>query len=186
MLAWLDGQLLESPEQPAIGVLDHGIIVGDGVFETIKIEDGSPFALTLFSTASCGRLRVSESANRMSPRSEGRRRDDGGAGPAVRPIRVTVTSGPGPLGSPRGDHALTSVVITEPCDRPPSIRSIITVPWPRNERGALAGLKTTSYAENAKMVEAAMAKGASESVMPTTGCSPRAPAPTSCTSSASS
>ena len=40
MLAWLDGQLLESPEQPAIGVLDHGIIVGDGVFETIKIEDG--------------------------------------------------------------------------------------------------------------------------------------------------
>src|SRR5688572_11660400 len=46
MKAWLDGQVLQSPEQPAIGVLDHGIIVGDGVFETIKIEDGSPFALT--------------------------------------------------------------------------------------------------------------------------------------------
>ena len=46
MKAWLDGQLLESPEQPAIGVLDHGIIVGDGVFETIKIDGGSPFALT--------------------------------------------------------------------------------------------------------------------------------------------
>ena len=25
---------------------------------------------------------------------------------------------------------------------------MVTVPWPRNERGALAGLKTTSYAEN--------------------------------------
>jgi branched-chain amino acid aminotransferase len=42
------------------------------------------------------------------------------------------------------------------------------VPWTRNERGALAGLKTTSYAENAKMVEYARARGASEAVMANT------------------
>ena len=169
MFAWLDGQLLESPERPAIGVLDHGIIVGDGVFETIKIEGGSPFALT-------------RHLDRLVRSAEGL-----GIGkpdvPAIREgivatmehqdisfgrIRVTVTSGRGPLGSPRGSHGLTSVVITEPCDRPPAVSSIITVPWARNERGALSGLKTTSYAENAKMVEAAMAKGASEAVMPNT------------------
>ena len=30
----------------------------------------------------------------------------------------------------------------------PETTAVATVPWPRNERGALAGLKTTSYAEN--------------------------------------
>ncbi|MGH3425830.1 MAG: aminotransferase class IV, partial [Nocardioidaceae bacterium] len=83
-------------------------------------------------------------------------------------IRVTVTSGSGPLGSSRGDAGQTVVVITEPCPRPPAVTAIATVPWPRNERGALAGLKTTSYAENALMVENASRRGASEAVMPNT------------------
>ena len=169
MLAWLDGQLLESPEQPAIGVLDHGIIVGDGVFETIKIEAGAPFALTrhldrLVRSAEglgIGKPDVSAICEGIDATLEGQDLPFGR-------IRVTVTSGPGPRGSPRGNHGLTAVVIAEPCDRPPPVSSIITVPWPRNERGALSGLKTTSYAENAKMVEAAIAKGASEAVMPNT------------------
>ncbi|MFC7502105.1 aminotransferase class IV, partial [Nocardioides sp. GCM10030258] len=42
--------------------------------------------------------------------------------------------------------------------------AVITVPWPRNERGALAGLKTTSYAENVVALEAARAKGATEAI----------------------
>ena len=46
MKTWLNGDLLQSPEAPSISALDHGIIVGDGVFETIKIEAGPPFALT--------------------------------------------------------------------------------------------------------------------------------------------
>src|SRR5690606_19203302 len=83
-------------------------------------------------------------------------------------IRITVTSGIGPLGSPRGDAGLTHVVITEPAERPPAVSSIVTVPWTRNERGALVGLKTTSYAENALMVEYAKARGASEAIMANT------------------
>ena len=169
MLAWLDGNLLESPEQPAIGVLDHGLVVGDGVFETIKIENGSPFALTrhldrLVRSAEglgIGKPDVSAIREGIAVTMEGQDITFGR-------IRVTVTSGPGMLGSSRGGHGLTSVVVTESCDQPPSVSSIITVPWPRNERGALSGLKTTSYAENAKMVEAAIAKGASEAVMPNT------------------
>ena len=39
-----------------------------------------------------------------------------------------------------------------------------TVPWPRNERGALAGLKTTSYAENVVALADAQARGASEAI----------------------
>lgn len=169
MRAWVNGQLLESPEDMAISVLDHGMIVGDGVFETIKIEDGSPFALTrhldrLVASAhglGIGKPDISAIREGIGATIEGQQIPFGR-------IRVTVTSGVGPLGSPRGTQGLTSVVITEPCDQPPGVSTIVTVPWPRNERGAIAGLKTTSYAENALMVEHALARGASEAVMPNT------------------
>jgi branched-chain amino acid aminotransferase len=169
MKTWLNGDLLQSPEAPSISALDHGIIVGDGVFETIKIEGGQPFALTrhlnrLVRSAEglgIGKPDVGAIREGVAATMEGQDLPFGR-------IRVTVTSGPGPLGSPRGSAGLTQVVITEPCDRPPSVSAIATVKWPRNERGALAGLKTTSYAENALMVEYALARGASEAVMPNT------------------
>ena len=46
MRVWIDGRVLESPQEPALSVLDHGLVVGDGVFETVKVELGRPFALT--------------------------------------------------------------------------------------------------------------------------------------------
>ena len=61
-----------------------------------------------------------------------------------------------------------------------------TVPWPRNERGALAGLKTTSYAEN--VVALAYAKDAGlhrgDLRQHHRDCSARAPAPTCSSASA--
>jgi branched-chain amino acid aminotransferase len=42
--------------------------------------------------------------------------------------------------------------------------SVVTVPWPRNERGAIAGLKTTSYAENVVALAHANARGATEAI----------------------
>lgn len=145
------------------------MIVGDGVFETIQINRHRPFALKRH----LDRLVHSAGGLGIGTPDMGAIRDgiaatmDGEDIPFGR-IRVTVTSGPGPLGSPRGSGELTHVVISEACARPPSVASIVTVPWPRNERGALAGLKTTSYAENALMVERALARGASEAVMPNT------------------
>ena len=42
------------------------------------------------------------------------------------------------------------------------------MPWPRNERGALAGLKTTSYAENVIALARAAEHGATEAIFPNT------------------
>ncbi|GAA3527867.1 aminodeoxychorismate lyase [Aeromicrobium flavum] len=150
-------------------MLDHGFVVGDGVFETAAVIDGQPFALTRH----LDRLVTSaEGLGLGRPDVDGLRQGieatlAGQELPFGR-VRITVTSGPGPLGSPRGDSGLTHVVVTEPAERPGPVSAIATVPWTRNEHGALAGLKTTSYAENAKMVEYARARGASEAVMANT------------------
>lgn len=169
MKTWVNGRVLQSPDEPAISPLDHGMIVGDGVFETVQISDNQPFALTRH----LARLvRSAEGLGIGTPDvgaiREGIAATMDGQDIGFGRIRVTVTSGRGPLGSPRGDHGLTHVVISEPATRPPSVASLVTVAWPRNERGALSGLKTTSYAENALMVEHAKAHGASEAVMPNT------------------
>lgn len=169
MKAWLNGELLESPHDPAVSVLDHGIVVGDGVFETAAVVDGRPFALTRH----LERLATSAEGLGIDRPDldlvrEGVEATLAGQELPFGRVRITVTSGAGPLGSPRGDSGLTHIVVTEPAERPPAVSSIVTVPWTRNERGPLAGLKTTSYAENAKMVEYARARGASEAVMANT------------------
>src|SRR3954447_16210213 len=45
MRAWVNGRLLDDPTAPAVSVSDHGLTVGDGVFEAAKVVDGVPFAL---------------------------------------------------------------------------------------------------------------------------------------------
>ena len=43
-----------------------------------------------------------------------------------------------------------------------------TVPWPRNEHGALSGLKTTSYGENVRALAYAAERGGSEAIFANT------------------
>jgi branched-chain amino acid aminotransferase len=79
-------------------------------------------------------------------------------------LRITVTGGPSPLGSERGDAGPTVIVAAAPIAEWPSSERVVTVPWPRNERGATAGLKTISYAENVRALAYAHERGASEAL----------------------
>src|SRR3954465_13668520 len=45
MTAWIDGELLPIADA-RVSVLDHGLVVGDGVFETLRVYRGVPFAWT--------------------------------------------------------------------------------------------------------------------------------------------
>ena len=45
MTVWINGALLPDSEAK-VSVFDHGLVVGDGVFEAIKVTGGAPFALT--------------------------------------------------------------------------------------------------------------------------------------------
>jgi branched-chain amino acid aminotransferase len=83
-------------------------------------------------------------------------------------LRITYTGGISPLGSSRGDVRPTLVVALAPIAPFDPVTAIAVVPWPRNERGALAGLKTTSYGENVVALARAHSLGASEAVFPDT------------------
>jgi len=169
MRAWLNGRMLDDAGEAALSVLDHGLTVGDGVFETVKAVDGQPFALTRH----LNRLATSAQGLGLPAPDEARVREavatvlDGISSETGR-VRITVTGGPGPLGSERGDVEPTLLVMATGEYRWEETTAIATVPWPRNERGALTGLKTTSYAENVVALAYAKRAGASEAIFANT------------------
>ncbi|OII68151.1 aminotransferase class IV [Streptomyces sp. CC77] len=168
MKLWVNGELRDA-DAARVSVLDHGLTVGDGVFETMKAVDGRPFALDLH----LDRLvRSARGLGLPDPDLDEVRRACT-AVLAANPmplgrLRVTYTGGLSPLGSDRGDAGPTLVVaLGETAPRPDST-AVVTVPWTRNERGALAGLKTTSYAENVVALARAHEQGASEALFANT------------------
>jgi len=165
---WLDGSVGPTAEA-TVGVTDHGLTVGDGVFETMKVDDGVPFALTRH----LHRLRRSADALGLDIPLD----DDGlrracaevvaaamAAGDEVGRLRLTVTGGAGPAGSDRGDGARTVLLVTSPGGRWEAATAVATVPFTRNPTSALAGVKSTSYAENVVALARAGAAGASEAI----------------------
>ncbi|WP_220093570.1 aminotransferase class IV [Flexivirga caeni] len=163
---WVDGELVD--EKPSVRALDHGITVGDGVFETAKIVDGRPFAIGRHND------RLDRSLRGLGlPAADRGRLQEGFDAVLAEPIdfgrlRYTVTAGEGPLGSDRIDSPLTYIVAAMPVARPEPTTKIVVVPWTRNERSAVAGLKTTSYAENVVALAAAHEQGGTEAIFANT------------------
>lgn len=168
MTIWLDGALRDA-DDARVSVFDHGLTVGDGVFETLKAEHGRTFALTRHLE------RLTRSARGLGlpdPDHDEVRRAcaavlEANPHPLGR-LRVTYTGGISPLGSDRGDAGPTLIVAFAGSTRRPDTTAVVTVPWVRNERSAVAGLKTTSYAENVVALAAAHRAGASEALFANT------------------
>ncbi|MFF3840557.1 aminotransferase class IV [Streptomyces sp. NPDC001930] len=168
MKIWVNGGLHDA-ETALVSVLDHGLTVGDGIFETVKAVRGETFALTLHLerlTRSARGLglpdpdldevrRACAAVLEANPMELGR-------------LRITYTGGLSPLGSERGDAGASLVVGLGETGRRADSTAVITVPWTRNERGALTGLKTTSYAENVVALARAREQGASEALFANT------------------
>ena len=162
---WLNGRLLDESEA-RISPFDHGLLTGDGVFETLRVyPPGVAFAVTRHldrlarSAAGLG-LPLPEPAvlcRAMDEVIAANRLSDGR-------LRITVTGGAAALGSDRGDTEPTVIVAGSVMAPWPQTADVLTVPWPRNERGALAGLKTVSYGENVVALARARRAGADEAV----------------------
>ncbi len=165
MAVWINGDLLPDDEA-RVSVFDHGLVVGDGVFETIKVAGGTPFALSRHLT------RLARSAAGLGipePDLEQIRAGAMAVIEAAPPVplarlRITATAGLAPLGSERGQGPATAIVAIAEQNPPAPHVDVVVVPWPRNELGALAGLKTTSYGENVRALAYAGEHGGSEAI----------------------
>ena len=165
---WAGGRLCEESEA-SVSLMDHGITVGDAVFETVVVEGGLTQALTRHLARlarSCDGLGIPApdlvllrqaaldvvAANGL---------DEG-------LLRIVHTSGPGPLGSARGDREPTTAVLAGPRRHWDPTADVAVVPWLRNEHAASAGLKTTSYADNVIALAEAGRRGCSEAIFANT------------------
>ena len=165
---WVNGEGVD-PGAPSIAALDHGVTVGDGVFETCKILDGVPFALKRHAS------RLDRSMAGLGlPAADHSVIDAGikavlaGEPIALGRLRYTVTGGAGPLGSDRDASPLTYIVTAGSQPPNPDTAKLVVVPWTRNEHGATAGLKTTSYAENVVALAFAKERGGVEALFANT------------------
>jgi branched-chain amino acid aminotransferase len=161
---WLDGALLAAGDA-SVPVADHGLLLGDGVFETLVAVDGRPELW--------GRhLRRLRHGLRVVGIDPGL--DDAALLAAVvavasdRPgrarVRLTVTAGPGPLGPARGATPTVAVMADALGPAPTTVR-LVTAPYVRNERSPVAGVKTTSYAEGIALLAHARRHDADEVVL---------------------
>ena len=130
MKVWVNGELRDEHDA-RVAIFDHGLTVGDGVFEAIKVIGGVPFALTRhlqrlrhsalglglgepdLDAIRSGVAEVIESAGR----------------PARARIRITVTGGHSPLSSERGGGPLTAVVALEELGPTAAVGDVVIVPW---------------------------------------------------------
>lgn len=163
-IVWVNGALLDEA-QARVSPFDHGLLTGDGVFETLRVTRSRPFAsrrhLVRLARSAAGLrlpcppadavLGAMDDVIRANGIDEGR-------------LRVTVTGGPSQLGSDRADVAPTVIVAGGALPAWPPAADVAIAPWPRNERGALAGLKTISYGENVVALAHARDRGAGEAI----------------------
>lgn len=164
---WIDGELVAA-RHAAVSATDHGLIVGDGAFETLQVLDRGAFAVRRH----LRRLRTTLAALAISAPGDDILAEAIAQVVAANEltagrVRLTVTAGAGPLGSGEPTGPARVVVAGQPLGAGP-LPVAVTVPWTRNEMGALAGLKTTSYAENVRALRYAHNHDASEAIFANT------------------
>lgn len=163
-VVWINGELLPLDEA-RVSPLDHGLLTGDGVFETLRVYQGVPFAARrhlerLARSAAGFELPVpdaTELRTAMDLVIAGNELDNAR-------VRITLTGGVGSLGSDRADVRPTVIVAGGVLTEWPSSADVVVAPWPRNERGALTGIKTVSYGENVVALAHARSRGADEAL----------------------
>jgi branched-chain amino acid aminotransferase len=171
-MIWLNGRLV-AREQAHIDPADRGLLLADGLFETLrayrghvfKVEDhlqrlaagavelGIPLPLDPPSIADA--VRETLAANHLST--------------ADAALRITLTRGPGQRGLLPPEDPLPTLIISATDYHPPSsadgLVAITAKRARRNEKSLTARLKTLCYLDNALAQTEVAASGADEAIM---------------------
>jgi branched-chain amino acid aminotransferase len=159
----------EAPKfESTISVFDHGFAVGDGVFETIQTRNGKFLSLPrhlerLKESASSIDLVLPELDLINSALDELRKEDSFQTASGGR-LRVTCTSGSGPLGM-RRSSGWTLVTNWSPFELPTVSLSLMTSSVPKFKESKFNQVKSISYLENLVALNQAVEAGFDEAVL---------------------
>ena len=166
MKLWLNGVPLAS-DAHAISVLDRGFTLADGLFETMRAQNGVVFRLDAHLDRLGAGARLLEiplppgirDQVAAAARGEGEYRNAS--------VRLTVTRGAAPPGlAPPSAASPTVAIVAHPVTRPrapePIVAAMATAR--RNEHALTAGVKTIAYTESVVALAQAAAAGAHDAI----------------------
>lgn len=153
---------------PLIAATDQVIVQGQGVYETLVAHTGNVFAFrqhmerleksaVLMGIACPAQEEVADAISLTMVKS-------GFDKIAKSRIRLTLTGGIGDSRFSNTPGEAQLFIEVSPIPPIPDSISVVTVPFARNERGALVGAKTTNYGENIVARRMAREAGADEAI----------------------
>lgn len=166
---WLDGKIV-AQEEAHISVMDRGFLLGDGLFETILIQEGRPFDLEAHLERLATGLAVlgfAEAVDLSKIRAGIAHYLAAESAPSA-VLRLTVTRGTGPRGlaPPEASSPTTLVALSPipPAQETPLALHVATTTR-RNELSPLSRIKALPYLDNLIALQEARAHGADEALM---------------------
>ena len=173
MRVWQNGRIF-MPEEANVSIADRGLLLGDGLFETMAVHNAQVFDLDAHLerlASGLGVLRFVQAVDLSKLRS-GIARYIAAEEASCAVLRVTVTRGAGPRGlappeAPRPTIFMTLSPMPPACETPLSLH-IATVTR-RNEHSALSRIKALPYIDNVLALSEAHAHGADDALLLNTG-----------------
>lgn len=154
---------------PAVAVIDRGLTLGDGLFETVAVLDGAPQNLA----AHIERLMRGQEVLRFAETIDGakviaaidRLMESNDIKEGV--LRITVTRGPAARGLLPSGEGTPSLIVTctEGLPGQDPVSAMIATSTRRNEFSPLAGIKSLCYLDGILALMEAQASGADEALM---------------------
>ena len=161
------GELVPT-EAAQVSAFDHGFTVGDGIFETMRAVDARLFLWPwhlerLHASAAAMKIVLPPEALLTDIVRRVAKESAVELGGSAR-VRLTISAGLGPLGSNRNDTPPTVVCAASAMPVRTGDARLHMASWPRNEHSPLAGVKSTSYADNVLALAEAADVGAGEAL----------------------
>jgi branched-chain amino acid aminotransferase len=169
MHVWQDGRIVV-PEEAHVSIADRGLLLGDGLFETMAVHNAQVFDLDAHLerlASGLGVLGFVQAVDFLKLRS-GIARYIAAEEASCAVLRVTVTRGAGPRGlapprAPRATIFMTLSPMPPACETPLSLH-VATVTR-RNEHSALSRIKVLPYLDNVLALSEARAQGADDALL---------------------
>ncbi|MGH6935228.1 MAG: aminotransferase class IV [Methylocella sp.] len=166
---WLNGRIC-MPEEAHVSIADRGLLLGDGLFETMTVHNAQVFDLDAHLerlTSGLAVLGFGQAVDLPKLRS-GIARYIAAEEATCAILRVTVTRGAGPRGLAPPEVPRPTIFVTLsplPAERKIPLSLYIATGTRRNEHSALSRVKALPYLDNLLALSEARAHGADEALL---------------------